>query len=86
MVKRGGIFITEQVGAENDRALVELLLPGTELPFPEMRLKLVSKRFQKAGFVILQSQGGISTDQILRRGGICLVRPRDRMGVSRFHR
>ena len=56
VVKRGGIFITEQVGAENDRALVELLLPGTELPFPEMRLKLVSKRFQKAGFVILQSQ------------------------------
>lgn len=35
---------------------MELLLPGTELPFPEMRLKLVSKRFQKAGFVILQSQ------------------------------
>ena len=56
VVKRGGIFITEQVGAENDTALVELLLPGTELPFPEMRLKLVSKRFQKAGFVILQSQ------------------------------
>ena len=31
MLKDGGIFITEQVGAENDRELVELLLGKTEL-------------------------------------------------------
>ena len=35
VLKCGGIFITEQVGAENDRELVELLLGKTELPFPE---------------------------------------------------
>ena len=34
ILKPGGIFITQQVGAENDRGLVELLLPGTERPYP----------------------------------------------------
>ena len=40
VLKCGGIFITEQVGAENDRELVELLLGKTELPFPEQYLDI----------------------------------------------
>lgn len=40
LLKDGGIFITEQVGAENDRELVELLLGKTELPFPEQYLEI----------------------------------------------
>ena len=66
VVKRGGIFITEQVGAENDRALVELLLPGTELPFPEMRLKLVSK----AGLYLPAVVYSCAAHSALRRNGI----------------
>ena len=53
VLKCGGIFITEQVGAENDRELVELLLGKTELPFPEKYLDIVKKRFCDVGFDIL---------------------------------
>ena len=56
VLKCGGIFITEQVGAENDRELVELLLGKTELPFPEQYLEIVKKRFCDVGFDILDAQ------------------------------
>ncbi len=56
VLKGGGIFITEQVGAENDRELVELLLGKTELPFPEQYLDIVSRQFCGAGFEILDAQ------------------------------
>ena len=56
VLKSGGIFITEQVGAENDRELVELLLGKTKLPFPEQYLDIVCKQFHDAGFYILDAQ------------------------------
>ncbi len=57
ILKPGGIFITQQVGAENDRELVELLYQKTlELPFPHQYLKYVSKDFKKAGFEILRGE------------------------------
>ncbi len=56
VLKNGGLFITEQVGAENDRELVELLLGKMELPFPEQYLEKVWKRFCDAGFEILDAQ------------------------------
>lgn len=56
ILKDGGIFITEQVGAENDRELVELLLGKTELPFPEQYLETRRKQFCDAGFDILDAQ------------------------------
>ena len=56
ILKNGGIFITEQVGAENDRELAELLLGKTELPFPEQYLEIVRKKFGDAGFDILDAQ------------------------------
>ena len=43
VLKPGGLFITQQVGAENDRELVELLCGKTELPFPEQYLDLTGK-------------------------------------------
>jgi len=55
-LKRGGMFITQQVGAENDRELVELLLPGTEMPFPDQYLKLAEEKFCAAGFEILDAR------------------------------
>ena len=45
VLKDGGIFITEQVGAENDRELVELLLGTVELPFPGQYLNIIRKQF-----------------------------------------
>lgn len=57
VLKPGGLFITQQVGAENDRELVELLLPQqTRLPFPEQYLSITSDKFRSAGFEILDAQ------------------------------
>lgn len=52
VLKPGGLFVTEQVGAENDRELVELLLGYFPMPFPEQYLELTMEKFQKAGFQI----------------------------------
>lgn len=56
VLKPGGMFITQQVGAENDRELVELLLPGTPMPFPEQYLSMAERKFREAGFEILDAQ------------------------------
>ena len=56
VLKPGGMFITQQVGAENDRELVELLCGGTDMPFPEQYLELTSQKFQNAGFTILRGE------------------------------
>ena len=60
ILKPGGIFMTQQVGAENDRELVELLLPTTEIPYPEQYLKKVRKKFLERGFQILHSKEAFS--------------------------
>lgn len=57
VLKSGGIFITEQVGAENDRELVELLFNKVpELPFPEQYLNITVEKFKKSGFAIIDEQ------------------------------
>lgn len=56
VLKPGGVFITEQVGEENDRDLVELLLPGTPKPFPGWNLQTQSKDLQAQGFQILRGE------------------------------
>ena len=44
VLKPGGLFITQQVGAENDRELVKLLCGDGELPFPEQYLEFCGRR------------------------------------------
>ena len=56
VLKPGGLFITQQVGAENDRELVELLCGQTDLPFPNQYLKITADRFSQTGFEILNCQ------------------------------
>lgn len=56
ILKPGGLFITQQVGAENDRELVELLCGATVLPFPEQYLDITSRKFRDARFEILDAQ------------------------------
>ena len=56
ILKPGGLFITQQVGAENDRELVELLCGKTEPPFPEQHLTIASRKFEEAGFQILRGE------------------------------
>ena len=54
VLKPGGYFITQQVGAENDRELVQLLLGDLPLPFPGQYPDKISARFRQAGFQILR--------------------------------
>ena len=54
LLKKGGLFITEQVGGDNDRDLVEMVLPNTEKPFPHLNLKEQKKAFENAGFQIVE--------------------------------
>ena len=56
VLKPGGLFITQQVGAENDRELVELLCGKTELLFSEQYLGIALKKFERAGFQILRGE------------------------------
>lgn len=56
LLKKGGLFITEQVGADNDCDLTEMVLPGTEKPFPQQYLEIQKKVFEEAGFTLLQAE------------------------------
>ena len=55
VLKKGGLFITQQVGADNDRELVKLLLGDMPLPFPNQYLDIVKKDFKENGFEIISS-------------------------------
>ena len=56
VLKPSGIFITQQVGGENDRELVQLLLPGAQPPYPENHLTAAVEKFRRAGFAILRAE------------------------------
>lgn len=56
VLKKGGLFVTQQVGDDNDLQLVELLMPGTPKSFENLNLEYQCKEFEKAGFEILQGE------------------------------
>lgn len=56
LARPGGVLITEQVGEDNDRDLVELVLPGTAKPFPHLNLAEQRRNFENAGFTIVQAE------------------------------
>lgn len=56
LLKKGGIFVTQQVGGDNDRDLVEMVLPEVESPFPHLNLEEQRNAFVDAGFHILAAQ------------------------------
>ncbi len=56
LLKNDGVFITEQVGGDNERDLVEMVLPGTEKPFPHLNLKEQRKVFEDARFQIIRAE------------------------------
>ena len=55
LLKDGGTFVTEQVGGDNDRDLVERVLPGTPKPYPDLYLPKQRLAFEAAGFHILRA-------------------------------
>ena len=56
MLKAGGVFVTQQVGSENDRELVDAVLPGVGKPFPHNNLTEQREAFEKAGFEIIKAE------------------------------
>ena len=56
VLKPGGIFVNQQVGAENDREFVELLCGKLPLPFPEQYAAKSAEAFEKQGFTILRQE------------------------------
>lgn len=56
LLKPNGVFITEQVGEDNDRDLIQLLVPDKlSKSFSGHNLKAQQKRFEDFGFEILES-------------------------------
>lgn len=51
------VFITEQAGGDNDRDLVEMVLPKTCEPFPHLNLEEQRQNFEDAGFEIVRAEG-----------------------------
>lgn len=56
VLKPGGYFITQQVGAENDRELVDLLLPGTPMPFSRQYAGLLAEELSEIGFAVERAE------------------------------
>lgn len=56
VLKPNGLFITQQVGSNNDRELIELLCPDLPKPFPNAALYIQSELFRNAGFSILRGE------------------------------
>ncbi|MGN1398879.1 MAG: class I SAM-dependent methyltransferase [Erysipelotrichaceae bacterium] len=56
LLKKGGYFITEQVGGENDWDLIKRVLPDSQPDFLANNLSEVSEKFVKAGFSIIEGQ------------------------------
>ena len=55
LLRPGGVFVTQQVGAYNDRELVEAVLPGEPIPFPHNNLAERQEAFSAVGFEILKA-------------------------------
>ncbi len=56
LLKKNGLFITEQVGAENERDLVKKVLPDVPTPFPDLTLSIQKKKFKEAGLKIIRAE------------------------------
>ena len=56
VLKPGGLLVMQQVGAENDRELVELLCGKIPTPFPDQYAHKVAEKFLSAGFCVLRQE------------------------------
>ena len=56
VLKPGGLFITQQVGDQNDRDLVQMVLPEAGNPFPGFHLSVQKSAFEQAGFEIVRAE------------------------------
>ena len=71
VLRPGGVFITQQVGAENDRELVSLLIsPPPPQSFPEQYLSVAEEKFTDAGFEIIEGAEGYGSIRFFDVGAL----------------
>lgn len=70
ILKQNGIFITEQVGEDNERDLVELLLPGEPKKFHGLNLRDQKEKFISKGFSVLYSDEAFTTIEFFDVGAL----------------
>ena len=70
ILKPGGIFITQQVGEDNDREIIELLLPNFQKMYKGMNLKVQKEIFEKSGFEILMENEEYKTIEFYDVGAL----------------
>ncbi|MCR4690545.1 MAG: class I SAM-dependent methyltransferase [Lachnospiraceae bacterium] len=56
LLKADGLFVTEQVGSENDRDLVKMVLPDVPKPFSDLELSVQKKKFEDAGLTVIRGE------------------------------
>ena len=56
VLKPGGVLVMQQVGAENDRELVERLCGNVPMPFPEQYADKAADAFRNADFSLLRQE------------------------------
>jgi SAM-dependent methyltransferase len=70
ILKPGGLFITQQVGAENNRSLSERLIPGYTSPFRDFTLAAELLKFASHGFSIVYSNEALPELRYLDVGAV----------------
>lgn len=70
ILKPNGIFLTQQVGEENDKELIELLLPNFSKPKSGMNLKNQTRLFRENGFNILEQNEAFMPMKFFDTGAI----------------
>lgn len=70
ILKPDGVFITEQVGEDNDRELVELLLPNTPKPFHGLNVSEQKQKFLDGGFSVLKAEEAFRPIQFFDIGAL----------------
>lgn len=56
VLKPGGLFISQQVGADNDRELVQLLCGDVPKPFPDQYADKAAEELRNTGFSVLRKE------------------------------
>lgn len=70
MLRPGGVFITQQVGGQNNRALSELLIKDFESPYPNWDAANAAEDLEAAGFDILKEKEAFPKLTFLDTGAI----------------
>lgn len=55
VLKKEGVFITQQIGCLNNRELSRVFIEGFELPYKDNHLNIQQNQFVKSGFEVLEN-------------------------------